>query len=594
MTAAIEDPLAGRPRSGPPKEWSIAIYRGRLLGDLQPVAGAVPALTAAMVDDAAASFVADPFLFVDRGTWHLFFEFRNIATRKGELAVATSDDGISWRYEGAVLAEPFHLSYPHVFRAGDEIFMTPESIEARGVRLYRAVDFPRRWVFERTIVDGVYADPTVFRHDGRWWLLGCPRPMRHDALSLFWADDVRGPWHEHPASPIVRDDRSRARPAGRVQLIGSRLHRFAQDCDPAYGSGVRAFAITSLTTTLYAEEEVAPVPLLFASGRGWNRDGMHHIDLQPVGDEWLACVDGYTTVPESAAAIEVITDTDSIAAEWDLLLEGTRAHSVFSSYAWFRAALLADPEAKPHVLIARRYDRITGILPLVERGKRYSFATPMSDVNDVIAFDGETARQLLLAAPRPLDLRCLPASSFLLSALPDAVVDTECFVADLDDAYFASRSRNFRKTLFRAERRASEAGLKVVELDAFDPELFLALNAARFGERSRFAAPAAARFIREAFPPLFASRRLRAWALVRDEKIVAIDLVVDDGTAFGIWNGGFLPEVESFSPGRLLFAAEFRAAIVEKRPRLDLLRGTHPYKASWATRVERLYRATLA
>ena len=594
MTAAIEDPLAGRPRSGPPKEWSIGIYRGPLLGELQPVAGAVPALTAAMVDDAAASFVADPFLFVHRGAWNLFFEFRNMVTKKGELAVASSDDGITWRYGGVVLAEPFHLSYPHVFRSGDEIFMTPESIEARGVRLYRAVEFPRRWVFERTIVDGVYADPTVFRHDGRWWLLGCPRPMRHDALSLFWADDVRGPWHEHPTSPIVSGDRSRARPAGRVQVIGGRLHRFAQDCNPAYGSGVRAFAITSLTKTAYAEEEVAPVPLLFASGHGWNRDGMHHIDMQPVDDGWLACVDGYTVVPESAPRIDVVTDAESIAAEWDLLLEGTRAHAVFSSYAWFRAALLADPEARAHVLVARRYDRITGILPLVSRANGFSFATPMSDVNDVIAFDGETARHLLRAAPRPLDLRCLPASSFLLPALPDAIVDTECFVADLGDAYFASRSRNFRKTLHRSERRAVAEGLTVVELDALDPEIFLSLNTARFGERSRFATSGGARFVREAFPPLFAARRLRAWALVRGKETVAVDVVVDDGTALGVWNGGFLPEIEPLSPGRLLFAAEIRAAIDEKRPRFELLRGTHPYKASWATRIERLYRATLA
>jgi len=38
-------------------------------------------------------------------------------------------------------------------------------------------------------------------------------------------------------------------------------------------------------------------PILKASGVGWNKDGMHHIDLHQVEqDKWIACVDGFYIV----------------------------------------------------------------------------------------------------------------------------------------------------------------------------------------------------------------------------------------------------------------------------------------------------------
>ncbi|HSY47935.1 MAG TPA: hypothetical protein VLC46_03910 [Thermoanaerobaculia bacterium] len=449
MTLSADDPLAWRLGSRPPKEWSIAIYRGASLETLAPVDGAVPALTAAAVDDVAASFVADPFFFLDDGRWYLFFEALNIAAKNGEIAVASSADGVQWQYRGIVLSEPFHLSYPHVFRRGSEIFMTPESIEARSVRLYRAVEFPFRWQFEATLIDDVYADPTPFEHDGAWWLFGSPRPMGQDVLSLFRADDIHGPWIEHPCSPVVRGDRSRARPAGRVQRIDGRLIRFAQDCNPVYGNGVRAFVIETLTRDDYRERELAPERLLSASGRGWNRDGMHHIDLQPSGGGWLACVDGYTVVPDSPPRIEVLHDldaVDAIASEWSALLEGTRAHRVCSSYPWYHAACLAEPSLAPLVLIAYRHDRITGILPLVRDDHGAArFAAAMSGCNDVIAFDAETGGHLLDAARALslLDLRYLAEESMALAALrgrPGVTIDTDI------DCYTTETSRLYRAT----------------------------------------------------------------------------------------------------------------------------------------------------
>ena len=72
-----------------------------------------------------------------------------------------------------------------------------------------------------------------------------------------------------------------------------RLVRFTQDCVPIYGKQVRAFAITELTSTAYAEYEIEQSPVLVPEGDGWNATGMHHVDAHRLEDgTFLACVDG--------------------------------------------------------------------------------------------------------------------------------------------------------------------------------------------------------------------------------------------------------------------------------------------------------------
>lgn len=272
--------------------WSIGIYHGRDPLSLRPLDGVRnPVLTAAMVDDVDASFVADPFHLAVGGTVYLFFEVWNRASDRGEIAFATSPDGLAWSYGGVVLREPFHLSYPCVVEHGGNVYMIPETRAARGVRLYRAVDFPRRWEPVGEILAGDFADATPLWHRGAWWLF-VHRGL--DELRLFLSDRLDGGWREHPASPIVAGNRRRSRPAGRLLADGDRLLRFSQDAWPHYGSRVRALAV-DLDATGYAEREVAESPILEASGEGWNAQGMHHVDyLRRGADDWLAIVDGYT------------------------------------------------------------------------------------------------------------------------------------------------------------------------------------------------------------------------------------------------------------------------------------------------------------
>src|SRR5437879_146643 len=116
--------------------WSIGIFSGPTLSDLKPVPGIeMPVLSAQHVTDVQAEFVADPFMIKADNIWHMFFEVMNAETEKGDIGLATSKNGLEWKYQQVVLAEPFHLSYPYVFCADGEYFMIPESYEAKAMRL---------------------------------------------------------------------------------------------------------------------------------------------------------------------------------------------------------------------------------------------------------------------------------------------------------------------------------------------------------------------------------------------------------------------------------------------------------------------------
>src|SRR5690349_6735915 len=274
--------------------WSIGIYTGNSPYALSPASEiSNPVLTAANVTDIPAAFVADPFM-IRVNPWLMFFEVLRNDRPIGEIGLASSENGLEWKYEQIVLREDFHLSYPYVFEWKNRLYMIPETLGANAVCLYEADEFPLRWSLKARLIEGQCADPSLVRYHDLWWLFLCSTPYQHDTLRLYFAEDFTGPWHEHPRSPLIRADSSRARPAGRVLTLNDNLIRFTQDCGPRYGAHVRAFDIFELTTTSYTEVESPASPVLQPTGSGWNAVGMHHVDAHQQRDgSWLACVDGY-------------------------------------------------------------------------------------------------------------------------------------------------------------------------------------------------------------------------------------------------------------------------------------------------------------
>jgi hypothetical protein len=190
--------------------------------------------------DQGDHFYADPFPFEWQGRSFIFMEDYPHATKKAVISVVEfSEDGTP-QPPKLVLEEPFHLSYPQVFAWNGEIWMLPEGSGGGKLTLYRAAEFPDRWVAETTLLEGEISDATLLEHDGRWWLFATERDgfgSTSDTMVVFWAPAPTGPWTPHAQNPILIDRRM-ARPGGAFVRVGGKLLLPVQDGTRGYGGGL--------------------------------------------------------------------------------------------------------------------------------------------------------------------------------------------------------------------------------------------------------------------------------------------------------------------------------------------------------------------
>lgn len=221
-------------------------------------------------------FWADPFVVVHQGRTMVFVEDFVHARGLAHLSALEigADGGIT--NLGACLTEDFHLSFPFLFRWQGQLYMMPETHEAKQIRVYRCAEFPLKWELAAVLKEGVSAaDSMLIERDGRWWLLtnidSTGGGDHCSELHVFWADDpLSDTWTPHPANPVVCDAAS-ARNGGFL-TEGAKLFRVCQmQSYGVYGAGYAIHEIEELSETGYRERTVYTQRL----GRGVT--GAHHV-----------------------------------------------------------------------------------------------------------------------------------------------------------------------------------------------------------------------------------------------------------------------------------------------------------------------------
>ena len=205
-------------------------------------------------------FLADPFAISNGEGLTILAEDFDWSTNVGQIAaIEVSESGVFGQPQSAIQL-PSHLSYPYLLQAGDELYCIPESSETGEVVLYRASEDWKSWAKAATLMQGApIIDPTIFQHDGKWWLFGT-RADAGDNFKLFgWhADELTGPWRPHSANPLKTDIRS-SRPAGPPFVHEGVLYRPAQDCSTGYGAAVVVNRVLTLTPDAFEEEIVSRI-----------------------------------------------------------------------------------------------------------------------------------------------------------------------------------------------------------------------------------------------------------------------------------------------------------------------------------------------
>jgi hypothetical protein len=199
-------------------------------------------------------FHADPFLIEDRGRTTMFFEDYIYRESKGAIVCCEISPQGQLGETRTVLIQPYHLSYPFVFKHDGSFYLIPESSSNHTVELYRAIDFPYHWSLHKVLFRGKAVDTTVFIDGETFWFFTTLQAPIGDGmcLCLFYSDRVDGDWQWHPANPISMDVRD-ARCGGRVFRHDRKLIRISQDCSGRYGSSFSFREIVTLTKTEYRE-----------------------------------------------------------------------------------------------------------------------------------------------------------------------------------------------------------------------------------------------------------------------------------------------------------------------------------------------------
>ena len=211
-----------------------------------------------VLPDQETHFYADPVPYQKDGKYYLFFEDLDHKLDKGIISVVAFDEkGVP----GPVmpcLEEKYHLSYPFLLEHEGETYMVPETAENGDVALYKASKFPFGWKRVAVLMSNIdAADVTITFHQGRWWIFCVTRDGGgySDCLSLFYADDLFGPWQPHAQNPVLIDAGA-ARPAGPFLQENGKLLRPVQVCSNHYGEATKLVEVTELTPQSYAQKEL--------------------------------------------------------------------------------------------------------------------------------------------------------------------------------------------------------------------------------------------------------------------------------------------------------------------------------------------------
>lgn len=262
------------------EEWNIGVLPhpvGTLLKD-------EPSLNVRWLPPpAAGQYRSTPFGLVDQGKLNVLYEKYDRKEGKGLIGRLRPKKDNNLKRSRTLLESDGSLSYPFIVEQDGGIHAVPEQVSTGRVDLYLLDEDRSSLTFVSTLLqEGLYS-PTLFQHDGRWWLFGTLAPLKDAMLYAYHADRLEGPYTAHLLNPI-KVDLASARPAGTPFRDGEQLWRPARDGSISPGGRIALNHVTELSPTRFREETVKYIEPL----KGPWSHGLHTVSK--VGD--ITLVDG--------------------------------------------------------------------------------------------------------------------------------------------------------------------------------------------------------------------------------------------------------------------------------------------------------------
>ena len=184
---------------------------------------------------------ADPFfLRVDDHHIILLAEEFRYHDKKGRLSkLVINRDNYHLETLKVILEEPYHLSFPFIYRKDGQIYIIPESSKSGQTDVYtyhEETDEIQKisTLCHLPLTDAVLVDMP----DGRQYVFSTKEPTQNkDHLQIYAVDTDRWTMTEDPVQDVRFESRI-ARNAGDVFWVDGVMYRSGQDCNQGYGNGV--------------------------------------------------------------------------------------------------------------------------------------------------------------------------------------------------------------------------------------------------------------------------------------------------------------------------------------------------------------------
>ena len=180
---------------------------------------------------------ADPFILdVTEDYIILLVEEMRYAVHKGRIAKLTINrHNMSIEKMDILLEENTHLSFPNIWRNGNDVYVYPENYAGGGLNLYKLVDNATRLEKVRALCREPLTDAVMTDVFGERQIFSTKMPNPNgDELYIYTLDQSLRVMH----TESVGFQDNHARMAGQFFEYKSKIYRPAQDCNETYGGAI--------------------------------------------------------------------------------------------------------------------------------------------------------------------------------------------------------------------------------------------------------------------------------------------------------------------------------------------------------------------
>jgi hypothetical protein len=236
------------------EKWNVGIIPVSVESFLKPGENTIPEPTWLAINTKKSVYHADSFGFADAEQYHIICEEYDYKNAKGILtSLQIEKNTFVLKKKFPALEKNYHLAFPYLFEFKGIKYCIPENSEGKNVDLYRYEVSGGNLIFEQTLIENLQAvDPSLFYHNGYWWLFFTDRVSTNERLHIWFSTDLFGPYTAHANNPVKVDVRS-SRPAGNPFSINGKLFRPAQDCSIRSGRRICINEIVTLSPTVFEE-----------------------------------------------------------------------------------------------------------------------------------------------------------------------------------------------------------------------------------------------------------------------------------------------------------------------------------------------------